>query len=99
MRHCILVKFAPGAGDWRQLLPEIRALFEAAAEIPGVHGAQLWPRCVERENRWHLLIRLDMEPEALAAYDASAMHRQWKERFGPLLEQKAIFDYEEELPV
>lgn len=95
MKHCILVKFGPQAGDWMALLPRIRALFGAAAEIPGVKGARVFPRCVERENRWHVLIRLDMEPEALTAYDASAMHHRWKEEFGPLLEQKAIFDYED----
>ena len=27
-------------------------------------------------------------------YDASAMHHLWKEEFGPLLAQKAIFDFE-----
>ena len=41
-----------------------------------------------------LLIVLDMEPEALPLYDASAPHRLWKEEFGPLLVQKAIFDFE-----
>lgn len=95
MKHCILVKFGPQVGDWRALLPRIRALFGAAAEIPGVKGAQVFPCCVERENRWHVLIRLDVEPDALAAYDVSAMHHRWKEEFGPLLEQKAIFDYED----
>ena len=52
------------------------------------------PGCVDRDNRYHVLIRLDMDPAALTAYDASAMHHRWKDRFGPLLEKKAIFDYE-----
>ena len=51
--------------------------------------------CVDRENRYHVLIRLAMDPAALAAYDVSPMHHRWKDRFGPLLEKKAIFDFEE----
>lgn len=35
-----------------------------------------------------------MEPSALTTYDESAMHHRWKDEFGPLLEKKAIFDYE-----
>lgn len=69
--------------------------FSAAGDIPGVRGAEVFPNCVDRENRYHVLIRLDMDPAALAAYDVSPMHHRWKDRFGPLLEKKAIFDFEE----
>ena len=63
-------------------------------EIPGVRGAAVYPGCVDRENRYHVLIELEMEPSALTTYDESAMHHRWKDEFGPLLEKKAIFDYE-----
>ena len=66
------------------------ALERAVREL----GAEVLPGCVDRDNRYHVLIRLDMDPAALTAYDASAMHHRWKDRFGPLLEKKAIFDYE-----
>ena len=94
MKHCILAKFRPEAGDWRAYLPQIREIFSAAGDIPGVRGAEVLPGCVDRDNRYHVLIRLDMDPAALTAYDASAMHHRWKDRFGPLREKKAIFDYE-----
>lgn len=94
MKHCILAKFRPEAGDWRAYLPQIREIFSAAGDIPGVRGAEVLPGCVDRDNRYHVLIRLDMDPAALAAYDVSPMHHRWKDRFGPLLEKKAIFDYE-----
>lgn len=94
MKHCILAKFRPEAGDWRAYLPQIREIFSAAGDIPGVRGAEVLPGCVDQDNRYHVLIRLDMDPAALTAYDASAMHHRWKARFGPLLEKKAIFDYE-----
>ena len=40
------------------------------------------------------MIVLDMDKSALLAWDASAVHHQWKEQYGMLLEKKAIFDYE-----
>ena len=95
MKHCILARFRADAGDWRAYLPENREIFSAAGDIPGVRGAEVFPNCVDRENRYHVLIRLAMDPAALAAYDVSPMHHRWKDRFGPLLEKKAIFDFEE----
>lgn len=83
MRHCILTRFRADAGDWQAYLPEIREIFSAAGDIPGVRGAEVFPNCVDRENRYHVLIRLDMDPAALAAYDVSPMHHRWKDRFGP----------------
>ncbi len=49
---------------------------------------------MDRDNRYDVLIRLDMDADALPRYDVSAMHHRWKDEFGPLLEKKAIFDYE-----
>ena len=94
MKHCILAKLRPEAGDWRAYLPQIREIFSAAGDIPGVRGAEVLPGCVDRDNRYDVLIRLDMDREALPLYDVSAMHHRWKDEFGPLLEQKAIFDFE-----
>ena len=95
MKHCILAKFRPDAGDWHRYLPQIRKIFAAAEDIPGIQGARVYPCCVGRANRYHVMIVLEMELSALPAYDASDMHHRWKEIFGPLLEQKAIFDYED----
>lgn len=75
MKHCILAKFTPEAKAQRAaLLPRIREIFSAAADIPGVHGAEVIPNCVDRDNRYDVLIRLDMDREALPLYDVSAMH-------------------------
>ena len=78
MKHCILAKFRPEAGDWRAYLPQIREIFSAAGDIPGVRGAEVLPGCVDRDNRYHVLF-----------IGIGAMID-----FGPLLEKKAIFDYE-----
>ncbi len=97
MKHCILAKYRPEVYPRREeLLPRIREIFAPAAELPGVHSITVYPNCVARENRYDVLIVLDMASEALPVYDVSAPHRLWKEEFGPLLAQKAIFDFEPE---
>lgn len=94
MKHCIVAKFCPGVQDKKALTPEIAALFARAAEIPGVTGAKVIENCVDRENRYDLMIVVDMARDALPAWDASQVHNQWKKQYGPLLQSKAIFDCE-----
>ena len=94
MKHMILAKFNSEVADKAALLEPIRTMFSVASEIPGVHGASVYPCCVQRENRYDVMIVLDMDKEALPRYDESEMHAAWKHEFGPLLEKKAIFDWE-----
>lgn len=96
MKHDILIKYNAEVTKQQKidLIPEIQALFEHTTEIPGIHGVTLYPNVVERENRYDLLIEIDMEREALDAYDHSVWHKQWKEQYAHLLEKKAIFDHE-----
>ena len=94
MKHDILIKYKPEITKERkaELIPEIAELFGHTKEIPGIHDVTLYPNVVERENRYDLMIEIDMEREALEAYDNSVWHRQWKEQYGSLLASKAIFD-------
>ena len=95
MKHCIIAKYTPQAYERRaELLPRIREIFAVAGEIPGVRGAEVYPNCVARENRYDVMIVLDMDKDALSAWDASPLHHQWKDEYGALLEKKAIFDHE-----
>lgn len=96
MKHDILVKYKPEISKEQKaaLIPEITELFGHLTEIEGIHGVQVYPNVVERENRYDLLIEIDMDREALEVYDASVWHYQWKDRYGALLEKKAIFDHE-----
>lgn len=95
MKHCILAKYTAEAYSRRaELLPRVREIFSVAADIPGVAGAEVFSNCVDRANRYDVLIVLEMARDALTAYDESAMHHRWKDEFGPLLEKKAIFDFE-----
>ena len=51
--------------------------------------------CINRPNRYDLMIVLDMDPEALPAYDVSEPHIRWKTEYGSVVETKAIFDCED----
>lgn len=95
MKHCILAKYRPEVYPRREaLLPRIREIFAPLTDLPGIHRVTAYPNCVARDNRYDVLIVLDMERDALPLYDGSAPHHLWKEEFGPLLAQKAIFDFE-----
>lgn len=94
MKHYIIAKYTPEVSDKAALLPKIREIFSVAGEIPGVHGAEVYPCCIDRSNRYDVMIVIDMEKEALPAYDESAMHHRWKDEFSALLEKKTIFDHE-----
>ncbi len=94
MKHCILAKWNETVTDKAALLAQVRALYTAADDIPGVHSVTVHPCCIDRPNRYNLMIVLDMDREALPNWDASDIHHRWKDEYGGLLEQKAIFDYE-----
>lgn len=94
MKHCIIVKFRAGHTDWPSWLPDIQALFDRTLLIPGISAVRLITGITERPNRYHLMIEMDMTPQALPVYDASEPHAEWKRRYGERIEQKAIFDHE-----
>ena len=94
MKHCILAKWNETVTDKAALLAQVRALYAAADDIPGVRGVTVHPCCIDRPNRYDLMIVLDVDKEALPNWDASGLHHRWKDEYGGLLEKKAIFDYE-----
>lgn len=96
MKHCIIVKYRKEVDEDRKnsLIEEIRDLFEHTLEIDGIHEVNVYPNCTPRDNRYDLMIEMDMEKEALAEYDDCLYHHMWKDNYGDLLEKKAIFDHE-----
>lgn len=92
MLHHILVKWNDQVTDKAAMADKVRALYAAAADIPGVQGVCIKPNVIDRPNRYDLLIVLDLPADALPTWDASALHHQWKDDFGGLIEKKAIFD-------
>ena len=91
MKHHILVKFVEGT-DVKALLDPVREIFAETLAIPGIHGLELKPSNSDRPNRYDLMIVLDMDQEALPAYDVSAPHLRWKTEYGGRIAKKAIFD-------
>ena len=93
MRHHILVKFIEGTDVDARIAP-IREIFAGTLSIPGVRKVEIKRNCVDRPNRYDLMIVLEMDPEALPVYDESEPHKRWKTEYGPITAQKAIFDCE-----
>ena len=92
MKHCILVKFKKDY-DWKNELPNIHRIFNGI-NIKGVNFVEYLQNCVDKENRYDLLIRIDMDKESLPLYDACPNHHEWKDNYSQFIEKKAIFDYE-----
>ena len=82
----------PNEGTRIELLEPVTEIFQGVLAIPGVSSVSVMPCCIDRPNRYDLMIEIEMEKEALEAYDGCETHRLWKETYGDLLEKKAIFD-------
>lgn len=94
MKHYIIVKLVEGC-DKNTLIDPVRDLFRQTLEISGIHDVQVKPCVVNRPNRYDIMIEIDMDREALEAYDKSEPHHRWKEDYGHLVQKKTIFDSEE----
>ena len=88
MKHLILVKWKETVDNASQLKDEAEALFRETLAIPGIHGVKA------AANRYDLMIAIDMDRDALPAYNESAAHKRWKAEYGERIEKKAIFDAE-----
>ena len=91
MKHYIIVKFKEGT-DYCALADPVRSIFEETLSIPGIHGVDIRLSNSERTNRYDMMIIMDMDKEALAAYDVAEPHLRWKSVYGNIVEKKAIFD-------
>ena len=95
MKHCILSKFKKEyRNDVEEMLPDIRNIFDPLLNIEGITKIDYITNCIDRDNRYDLLIMITMDKETLDTYDHSAEHKKWKENYGDRLEAKAIFDFE-----
>ena len=95
MKHCILVKWNSCVVNKKEMLPEINFIFGKLLDLPGIHKVKIHENVIDRENRFDLMICIEMDKNVLEAYDASAPHHEWKEKYAKFVEKKAIFDFEE----
>ena len=91
MKHYIIAKFKD-RDDTEKLLPEIKELFNETLKIPGVESFIIHKSNSTRENRYSIMIEMNLSAEGLNNFDASEVHKKWKDAYGDRLESKAIFD-------
>lgn len=95
MKHYIIVKFTEGT-DFHALEKPVRGIFEQTLTIPGIHSVDVRLSNSDRPNRYDMMIVMDMDKDALPAYDRSGPHLRWKSEYGGVVAKKAIFDCEDE---
>ena len=91
MKHYIIAKLKEGFKA-EELAGPVKSLFEELLPLDGIHGVEVKTNCIDRANRYSIMIIIDMDPEALERYDVSEPHKMWKAKYGDMLESKAIFD-------
>lgn len=95
MKHCIIAKFNESVTDKAETIKEISELFASPnMAVSVVKKTSVVANIVDRPNRYDVMIVLEMDEEDLPEWDQSALHQVWKERYGDMLEKKAIFDCE-----
>ena len=95
MKHVILVKWNETVLDKESIFIEAKNIFEKLLNIEGIKSVKLHKNVINRTNRFDLMIVIEMNKEILPVYDESQPHKEWKEKFGKYVENKAIFDFEE----
>ena len=93
MKHHIIVKWKEEV-DKASVVKPVRELFSGCTEIGGVHGCEIIENCVDRPNRYDLMIVISMDADALTTWDESGIHKKWKKEYGESIDKKAIFDCE-----
>ena len=93
MRHYVIIKLKDRSlrGEAAE---KARRIFERTLAIDGVESVNVRENCVDRPNRYDVMIEITMDPGALPVYDSSEAHLEWKRYCDPLLESKTVFDCE-----
>jgi hypothetical protein len=94
IKHHILVKWNASVCDKKALLKDIQSIFNKLLVYPEIHSIEYSENVINRPNRYDLMICIKMEDDFLKIYDVSEAHKEWKEKYGKFLENKAIFDSE-----
>lgn len=92
MIHYIIIKFIDTVSNKEELSNQINELFLRSYGITGIHQVEVFSSCIDKANRYDLMIKMELEPEALEDFDSSVIHQTWKEKFEKYLAAKTIFD-------
>lgn len=92
MQHYIIVKWNDTVKDKSGKADDVRILYASATDITGVNKVTIKENVTARDNRYDLMIIIDMDAESLKEWDNSTLHHRWKEEYGQLIDKKAILD-------
>lgn len=92
MKHCILVKFK-SSFNLDNELDNIKRIFNSI-NINGIKNIDYKLNCVNKDNRYDLMIIIDMDKDALDEYINCKEHHKWKDVYSDYIEKKAIIDFE-----
>lgn len=97
MRHFIIVKFNDDLSKRakEEIIENAKNLFAPIIQQAGIKSVIFHTSCIDRPNRYDLMIEITMEKEALCSYDDCEIHHKWKNDFSKFIKSKAIFDCEE----
>ena len=95
MKHVILVKWNALVSDKNAIKTEVEKIFEQLLKFEPIHDVKIHQNVIDRANRYDLMIVIEMDKNFLPVYDESEQHKEWKQKFGKFVENKAIFDFED----
>ena len=72
----------------------VTELFQRLTAMDGIYDINIHTSCIDRPNRYDLMIEINMDRSALDRYDSSEVHKEWKRTYSDMIESKAIFDCE-----
>lgn len=93
LKHYIIVKFKEQINTGSLTAP-VTELFQRLAAMDGIYDINIHTSCIDRPNRYDLMIEINMDRSALDRYDSSEVHKEWKRTYSDMIESKAIFDCE-----
>lgn len=91
MKHYIIVKFNKGF-NYLDKINEIKELFNESLKIDGVKAIDIFLSNSKLDNRYDLMIKMDLTNKALSEFDNSWIHQKWKDEYGKYIDNKVIFD-------
>ena len=93
MKHYIIVKFKSDI-NWKGKVSDIEKIFKPSLNIEGVNSFNILKSNSDKDNRYDIMIKMDLSEQGLLNFDSSEVHSLWKSEFGDLIFNKVIFDCE-----
>ncbi|MBR5636176.1 MAG: hypothetical protein IKW81_04500, partial [Pseudobutyrivibrio sp.] len=73
---------------------DIEKIFKPSLNIEGVNSFNILKSNSDKDNRYDIMIKMDLSEQGLLNFDSSEVHSLWKSEFGDLIFNKVIFDCE-----